>query len=106
MIHQINIGDKDFSDIISGKRTFAIMDKKHIAEGDLIALNEYDETDTHTGNSCIVYVDYITRVHPFVKEGCVVMSIKPCEVVRFDRPYNMSMMCADYSIPYATTGGK
>lgn len=106
MIHQINIGDKEFSDIISGKRTFALTKTdREIAVGDLLALNECNEQDKHTGNSCLVYVDYITEEHPYVKEGCVAMSIKPCSVWRHDRPLNEMRVDKDYSVPYAT-GGK
>ena len=104
MIHRINVGDKIFSDIISGKKTFVITNCLYVSEGDLIAINEYDETDTHTGNSCLVYADYVAEKHPFVNEGYVAVSIKPCEVGRFDRPYRMETMGANYSVPYATRG--
>ena len=108
MIHKINIGDKDFTDIISGKKTFAIVKEEinKVTVGDLIALNEYNQSGEHTGNSCLVYVDYIEENHPFVTDECVAISIKPCEVGRFDRPYDMSMRCANYSVPYATRGAK
>ena len=106
MIHKINVSIKDFSNVISGKKTFGIIFVKEnkIAVGDLLALNEYDETETHTGNSCLVYVDYIEEKHPYVTKECAVVSFKPCEVGKFDRPYRMETMCADYRVPYATRG--
>ena len=104
MIHKIDVGDKDFSNVILGKKSFVIVRKNGYHIGDLLAINEYNEQEEHTGNSCLVYIDYITEEHPFLRDGYVAMSIKPCEVGRFDRPYDMSIRCANYSVPYATNG--
>lgn len=63
--------------------------------GDLLALNEYDlGKKEYTGNSCLVYIDYILNDNEYCKEGYVVMSIKPRWVGKSaDR---------DYCVPYAT----
>jgi hypothetical protein len=107
MIHKKDIGDKDFSDIISGKRTFVILRKgDEVSEDDLIAFNEYNEAEEHTGNSCVVIVDYITENHPFLVQNCVVASIKPCTVAKSFGSFNPATMETNYCVPYATGGFK
>ena len=105
MIHRINVNHQEFSDVVSGKKTFIISRAiNNMAAGDMIAINEYNEANAPTRNSCLVYVDYMIKDHPLVNDGCVAMSIKPCEVGKFDRPYHIEKRCADYSVPYATRG--
>ena len=68
--------------------------------GDLLALNEYDEVnEAYTNRSCIVYVDYILNHATYCKEGYVVMSIKPCNVIKREQPYNTAYGCSDYTVP-------
>ena len=79
--------------------------KKHVAgsvvEGDLLALNEHDGQKC-TGNSCLVYVDYIFSDATYVKEDMIIMSIKPCTVYRHTESFNPALNKTDYSVPLAT----
>ncbi len=105
MIHELKIYPAFFKAVISGEKTFEI--RKHdrpFKVGDLLALNEYD-FDKYTGNSCLVYVDFIMNSPEYVKDGMVVMSIKPCSVYKHTEPFNVHKVCKDYSVPFATKGG-
>lgn len=102
MIHELKIFPEYFDAVISGKKTFEIRkDDRPFKVGDLLALNEYDG-QRYTGNSCLVYIDYILAAADYVREGMVVMSIKPCYVERGVSPYNPAKMGHDYSVPLAT----
>ena len=59
----------------------------------MLALNEYDGV-RYTGNSCLVYVDYIMYDPEYVKKDMVVMAIKPCRV----------SVIKNFSVPFATAG--
>ena len=104
MIHELKILPNYFADVISGKKTFEIRKfDRPFHSGDLLALNEYDaESKSYTGNSCLVYIDYILDDKEYCKQGYVVMSIKPCVVCRHNRPYSEYKCGVDYSVPYAT----
>ena len=106
MIHELKILPEYFADVISGKKTFEVrkFDRPfHI--GDLLALNEFDpKTKSYTGNSCLVYIDYILSDNEYCKNGYAVMSIKPCYVDKNFTPYNPITGKANYSVPYATKG--
>lgn len=79
MIHELKQLPCYFDDVISGKKTFEVRKAdRHYQVGDLLALNEYDSgKKEYTGNSCLVYVDYILNDNEYCKEGYVVMGIKP-----------------------------
>lgn len=104
MIHELKILPQYFADVISGNKTFEIRKfDRPFHKGDLLALNEFDAgRKCYTGNSCLVYIDYILDDEEYCKKGFVVMSIKPCTVWRHDRPYNECKLTKDYSVPYAT----
>ena len=104
MIHALKQHPKHFADVISGKKLFEVRkNDRDYKVGDLLALNEYDpETKSYTGNSCIVYVDYILNDPEYCKEGYVVMSIKPCVVYERNTPFNRPLGCDDYSVPVIT----
>lgn len=106
MIHELKLLPKYFADVLSGKKTFEIRKyDRPFSEGDLLALNEYDaDNKYYTGNSCLVYVDYILDDADYCKEGYVVMSIKPCVVHKVGRPVNHCSLAEDYSVPLATKG--
>ena len=84
MIHALKILPGYFEDVISGKKTFEIRkNDRDYKVGDLLALNEYTETEEYigyTGRSCLVKVDYILDNGAFLPEGFIAMSIKPCSV--------------------------
>ena len=102
MIHELKILPEYFEAVIEGRKTFEIRKNDRVFEiGDMLALNEYADGKRYTGNSCLVYVDYILRGE-YCKEGYVVMSIKPCIVWKKNRPHNECTYDKDYSVPYAT----
>lgn len=102
MIHELKILPRYFADVVSGKKQFEVRkDDRLFHEGDLLALNEF-ENKMYTGNSCLVYIDYILRDSEYVKENYVILGIKPCAVHRFGTPYNPCSRVEDYSVPYAT----
>ena len=107
MIHELKILPHFFTDVISGKKTFEIRkNDRPFEKGDLLALNEYDaDRKCYTGNSCLVYIDYILEDAEYVKNGMAVMAIKPCSVYKHTEPFNMNKVCKDYSVPFATKGG-
>lgn len=104
MIHELKTLPEYFADVISGKKTFEVrkFDRPfHI--GDLLALNEFDpKTKCYTGNSCLVYIDYILSDNEYCKNGYAVLGIKPCYVDKICTPYNPITRKTDYSVPYAT----
>jgi ParB family chromosome partitioning protein len=104
MIHELKLSTEFFLDVIKGKKTFEMRkNDRPFKVGDLLALNEYDtENKTYTGNSCLVYIDYILDNKAYCIEGTIVMAIKPCSVWRHDRPFNECKMEKDYGVPYAT----
>ena len=104
MIHELKLSTEFFPDVISGKKTFEVRKNDRCFKvGDLLALNEYNvELQYYTGNSCLVYVDYILNDKSFCKEGYIVMAIKPCSAWKYDRPFSEFKLEKDYGVPYAT----
>ena len=104
MIHELKILPNYFADVISGKKTFEIRKvDRPFHKDDLLALNEYDaERKRYTGNSCLVYIDYILDDNEYCKQGYVVMAIKPCVVQKYVEPLDRMSLKADYGVPYAT----
>lgn len=104
MIHELKILPQFFSDVIAGKKTFEIRKfDRPFHKGDLLALNEYDaDRKCYTGNSCLVYIDYLLNDKEYCKQGYIVMGIKPCIVHKVTKPQNHFKYDADYSVPYAT----
>lgn len=105
MIHALKQLPPYFEDVLSGGKSFEVrLADRPYHKGDLLALNEYDaETQSYTGRSCLVYIDYILSDPEYVKSGYVIMAIKPCTVCRLLGPsYNPISMKNDYSVPLAT----
>lgn len=102
MIHELKILPQYFTDVIKGEKTFEIRkNDRPFHKGDLLALNEFDG-QYYTGNSCLVYIDYILADEEYCKKGYVVMSIKPCSVWKHNRPFDQCRYEPNYSVPYAT----
>ena len=102
MIHELKIYPDFFKAVISGEKTFEIRkNDRPFKKGDLLALNEFDG-QYYTGNSCLVYIDYIMDDADYVKKDMVVMSIKPCSVYRHTEPFSPNKLAKDYSVPFAT----
>lgn len=106
MVHELKILPKFFADVISGEKTFEIRKfDRPFHKGDLLALNEFDaEHKCYTGNSCVVFIDYILDDKEYCKQGMVVMAIKPCSVHKHTRPYNIVERDYDYRVPFSTIG--
>lgn len=104
MIHELKIYTEFFNDVLSGRKTFEIRkNDRPFQVGDLLALNEFDG-QYYTGNSCLVFVDYIMNNPDYIKKDMVVMSIKPCTAFKHTDPWNFGKMVKDYSVPLATIG--
>ena len=106
MIHELKTHPKHFEKVLSGEKSFEVRKfDRPFHVGDLLALNEYNpETKTYTGNSCLVYVDYILNDPDYCKKDMVIMAIKPCTILKHDMPYNPNKTTRDYSVPLATVG--
>ena len=104
MIHALKITPEYFADIISGRKSFEVRKfDRPFHEGDLLALNEYDaKRGGYTGNSCLVYIDYILNDEKYCRAGYVIMSIKPCTIRRACTPFDRCQLTEDYRVPYAT----
>ena len=104
MIHELKIYPEYFKAVISGEKTFEIRkNDRPFHKGDLLALNEFDG-QYWTGNSCLVYVDYILNNPDYVKKDMIIMGIKPCSVFRHREPFNPAKLAKDCSVPLATIG--
>lgn len=108
MIHELKILPIYFEEVIEGRKSFEVRkNDRNFKVGDMLALNEYDaEKKEYTGNSCLVYVDYILKDENYCKNGFVIMAIKPCGVCLQTSPYNPITMKNDYRVPYATKKGE
>ena len=106
MIHELKTLPPYFKAVVSGEKGFEVRKfDRPFHKGDLLALNEFDaERKCYTGNSCLVYIDYILTDPEYVKSGYAILGVKPCSVCRFASPYNHVTMRADYSVPLATQG--
>lgn len=104
MIHELKIAPEYFAEVISGRKSFEVrkFDRPYHV-GDLLALNEYDaKRRCYTGNSCLVYIDYILNDLKYCRAGHIIMSIKPCTIRRATTPFECCQLTEDYSVPYAT----
>ena len=108
MIHELKTLPIYFEEVIEGRKSFEVRkNDRNFKVGDMLALNEYDaEKKEYTGNSCLVYVDYILKDENYCKNGFVIMAIKPCEVGRINSPYNIIDRRPDSTVPYATKKGE
>lgn len=88
MIHALKTLPEYFEAVISGTKLFEVRkNDRNYREGDLLALNEYDnKAKAYTGRSCLVYVDYVLKDEKYCKQGFAIMSIKPCYVEKFACP--------------------
>lgn len=104
MIHELKITPQYFADVISGRKSFEVRKfDRPFHEGDLLALNEYDTKQRrYTGNSCLVYIDYILCDSNYCRAGYVIMAIKPCAIRRACTPFDRCQLTEDYRVPYAT----
>ena len=92
MIYALPMPTEKFEDVISGRKNFLIAtDDLDYVIGDLIAINEFDDSKNFTGRSCLVLIDYILDEDKWFKEGYIGIGIKPCYVgitTGYDNEYN------------------
>lgn len=80
MIHELKCNTKYFNDLKSNKKRFEVRkNDRDFKERDFIALNEYEDGN-YKGRSMIFRIDYILDDPEYVKEGYVILSIKPCGI--------------------------
>lgn len=78
MIHQLKTWPIYFKEILSGTKSFEVRkNDREFSVGDFLALNEFAE-GKHTGRCCMVEVVYILDDISFVKDGFVILGIRPC----------------------------
>lgn len=101
MIHSLKQHPQHFEKVLAGEKTFEVRENdRGYVVGDLLALNEWDpEKKEYTGRSCLVYVDYLWSGPEYVREGYVIMSIKPCSVL-----LGFKMEPEEYEVPLAPIG--
>lgn len=101
MIHELKQYPEHFEDVISGKKNFEVRkNDRPFKNGDLLALNEYNpDSKEYTNRSCVVYIDYILNDPNYCKEGYVILSIKPCVVMKKYSPHCEAKFEFDYSVP-------
>lgn len=107
MIHALKIEPYFFNKVLSGEKTFEIRENdRNFMTGDLLALNEYDpEKQEYTGRSCLVYVDFALTDPKYVREGFVIMSIKPCICRKGTTPTSVGAVdILHYEVPLAPIG--
>ncbi len=107
MIHELKTLPQYFNAVVSGEKSFEVRKfDRPFHKGDLLALNEFDaERKCYTGNSCLVYIDYILTDTEYVKSGYAILGIKPCSVQRHKTPFDIIDRCINYSVPLATKEG-
>lgn len=92
MIHQLKIESEYFKKIAAGIKTFEIRkNDRNFHKGDYLGLNEItphpcndDGERIETGNFVLVRVVDIFGDNRFVKDGYVIMSIRPCAIEETD----------------------
>ena len=100
MIYQTFCVKEKFEKIVSGEKSFVIIEDIEPVVGDLLAINEGDlVVGKYTDRSCLVYIDYICDEERYTKPGQIICSIKPCVVHKSTAPYSPQKMAHDYSVP-------
>ena len=95
MIHQLKIESCFFAEMVEGRKTFEVRkNDRDFHEGDYLGLNEItlhscNEAGEHkeTGNFMLVKVLNVFKDYRFVKDGYVIMSIRPCSIKEVEWDY-------------------
>ena len=79
--HKLKVWSDYMDDLLNGKKTFELrFNDRNFQVGDILILEEYDkEKKEYLGKSLKVEVTYLldNKVFDAIKDGFVVMSIKP-----------------------------
>nr|DAY73518.1 MAG TPA: activating signal cointegrator [Caudoviricetes sp.] len=78
MIHALKIEPNFYEEIRNGDKQFEVReDDRHYSVGDVLALNELDDTRTeYTGRALLTKVTCVLRDERFLQKNYVVMGIK------------------------------
>lgn len=95
MIHQLKIENLYFTQIMTGVKTFEVRyNDRDFHTGDYLGLNEITDHPCNdkgerkeTGRFLLVKVLNVFDNPAFVKEGFVIMSITPCEIIESGKHY-------------------
>lgn len=95
IIHQLKIESQFFEEIVKGEKTFEVRENdRDFQKGDYLGLNEITShpcnvTGEHkeTGNFVLVKVLSVFKDDRFVKDGYVIMSIRPCTIKEVEWDY-------------------
>jgi len=98
MIHQLKIESKYFTQIITGIKTFEVRyNDRDFHAGDYLGLNEITDHQCNskgerkeTGRFLLVKVLNVFNDTSFVKDGFVIMSIMPCNIIERERNYTQA----------------
>lgn len=90
MLHQLKIRPEYFLDVAIGKKAFEVRkNDRDFHVGDFIGLNEMTGHSVinngqykETGRFLLAEVTYVLNDVEYVKEGYVILGIKPCTVVK------------------------
>jgi hypothetical protein len=81
MLHQLKTDSIYFIQVATGKKTFEVRkDDRDFHVGDFLGLNETNELHLETGRFILSEVTYVLDDPRYVKEGYVILGIKPCTV--------------------------
>lgn len=95
MLHQLKIESQFFQQIILGSKTFEVRkNDRDFQVGDYLGLNEITDHPSNekgarkeTGAFVLVKVLSVFDNPAYVKDGFVIMSIKPCTIKQGEREY-------------------
>lgn len=88
MVHQLKIEKKYYEKIILGEKTFEVRkNDRDFQAGDYLGLNEINENHEETGSFVLAKVLDVFSDKKFVKDGYVIMSIRPCFIKEVDWDY-------------------
>ena len=95
MIHQLKIESEYIRKIVEGIKTFEVRkNDRDLHRGDYLGLNEItphpcnaDGEHRETGNFMLVRVLDIFSDNRFLKDGYVIISIRPCTIKEIDWDY-------------------
>ncbi|WP_455719025.1 DUF3850 domain-containing protein [Anaerosporobacter sp.] len=90
MLHQLKTTAEYFLDVASGKKTFEVRkNDRDFCVGDFIGLNELTNKPVNnkddykeTGRFILAEVTYVLNDINYVKDGYVVLGIKPCTITK------------------------
>lgn len=88
MIHQLKIQSEYFKKIVAGEKTFEVRkNDRDFHVGDYLGLNEITDHACNsqgerkeTGNFVLVKVLHVFFSSEFLKDGYVILSIRPCSI--------------------------